>query len=69
MRRIASSVAPIALSTAISFFLSSTTMISVAMTVNAATRMMSASTTLMPICWMRSAVKRPWFSSSQSIVW
>ena len=44
-------------------------MMSVAMTVNAATTMMSASTTLMPICWMSSAVKRPWFSSSQSIVW
>ncbi len=65
----ASSVAPMAFITAISFFLSSTTMIRVATTVKAATRMISASTTLMPICWMRSAVKRPWLSSSQSMVW
>ena len=34
-------------------------MISVATTVKAATTMMMVSTTLMRICWMRSAVKRP----------
>ena len=38
------------------------------MTVNDATTMMSARTELIMICWMVSAVKRGWLSSSQSIV-
>ena len=66
---IAPSVAPMALSTLISFFLSSTTMIKVATTVKAATRMMSASTALIPTFWMSSAVKRPRLSSFQSMYW
>ena len=57
----ASFFAPSALRSAISFFFSSTTMMSVAMTVHAAMTMMSPRTKLIPICWKSSAVKRPWF--------
>ncbi len=61
-------VAPMAFRSAISFFFSMTTMMSVAITVHAAMRMMSPRTKLMPICWKSSAVKRPWFSCCQVIV-
>ena len=57
------------LSTLISFCLSSTTMMRVATTVNAATMLISASTPLIAYCWISNAVNRPWFSSIQSIVW